>query len=267
MDSKPLPDTWEKGDSYERYVGRWSRRVAPIFLNWLSAPPDRRWLDVGCGTGALCAAILEHGSPASVTGVEPSEGFLETARKTLSGYATFYTGDATAIPLQDASVDAVVSGLVLNFVPDQLAALKEMIRVSTNRAIIGAYVWDYAEKMELMRYFWDAAVALDLEAATFDESARFPLCHPDALRALFARAGLKEIDVAPIDIPTPFESFDDYWQPFLGGQGSAPTYAMSLSEDARARLRESIRERLPIQPDGSISLIARAWAVRSTVIK
>ena len=267
MNSKPLADTWEKGDSYERYVGRWSRRVAPIFLKWLNAPTDLRWLDVGCGTGALCAAILEHGSPASVIGVEPSEGFLETARKTLSGQCAFYTGNASSIPLEDASVDAVVSGLVLNFVPDRLAALEEMIRVTANRGIIGAYVWDYADKMELMRYFWDAAVALDREASGVDESARFPLCHPDALKDLFARAGLKEIDVTPIDIPTPFESFDDYWQPFLGGQGSAPTYAMSLGESARVRLRESIRERLPIQPDGSIPLVARAWAIRSTVFK
>jgi SAM-dependent methyltransferase len=265
MSDEPLSDTWEKGDSYERYVGRWSRRVAPIFLNWLNASPGQRWLDVGCGTGALCAAILEHGSPASVTGVEPSEGFLETAKKTLSSQAVFYTGDATAIPLQDASVDVVVSGLVLNFVPDAPAALKEMIRVAADQGIIGAYVWDYAGKMELMRYFWDAAISLDHEASKLDEGSRFPLCRPDGLKNLFTRAGLNTIDVMPIDIPTPFENFDDYWKPFLGGQGPAPVYAMSLSEPARVRFREAIKERLPIQSDGSISLIARAWAIRSTV--
>jgi SAM-dependent methyltransferase len=267
MSDKPLSDTWEKGDAYERYVGRWSRQVAPVFLNWFHASPGQRWLDVGCGTGALCTAILEHGSPASVTGVEPSEGFLETAKKILSSRAVFHTGHATAIPLQDASVDVVVSGLVLNFVPDQPAALKEMIRVTTNQGMIGAYVWDYAEGMELMRYFWDTALSLNPEASSVDESARFPLCRPEALTDLFTRAGLQTVDVTPIDIPTPFESFDDYWQPFLGGQGSAPTYAMSLSEADRAQLRERIRECLPIQPDGSISLMARAWAIRSTVAK
>jgi SAM-dependent methyltransferase len=267
MSDKLLSDTWEKGDPYERYVGRWSRLIAPIFLGWFHAPPGQRWLDVGCGTGALCAAILEHGSPASVTGVEPSEGFLETAKKTLSSQAAFYTGNATSIPLQDASVDVVVSGLVLNFVPDQPAALKEMIRVTADQGMIAAYVWDYAEKMELMRYFWDTAVSLNPEASKLDEGARFPLCRPDGLENLFTRAGLQMIEVIPIEISTLFESFDDYWQPFLGGQGSAPTYAMSLGEMDRARLREAIRERLPIQSDGSISLIARAWAIRSTVAR
>ncbi len=267
MSDQPLSDTWEKGDAYERYVGRWSRQVAPVFLKWFHASPGQRWLDVGCGTGALCAAILEHGSPASVTGVEPSEGFLETARKTLSSQAVFYAGNATAIPLEDASVDVVVSGLVLNFVPDQPAALKEMIRVTADGGMIGAYVWDYAEGMELMRYFWDAALGLNPEASSVDESARFPLCRPEALTDLFTRAGLQTVAVTLIDIPTPFESFDDYWQPFMGAQGPAPAYAMSLGEADRARLREAIFDRLPIQPDGSILLTARAWAVRSTVVK
>jgi SAM-dependent methyltransferase len=267
MSGQSLSDTWQQGDPYERYVGRWSRRVAPAFVRWLSVPPNRRWLDVGCGTGALCAAIVEHGSPASVTGVEPSEGFLDTAKKMLEGRCAFYSGNATDIPLQDASVDAVVSGLVLNFVNDQPAALKEMIRVTVDGGTVGAYVWDYAGKMELMRYFWDAAISLEPEARRLDEGARFPLCRPEALADLFTRAGLKKIEVTAIDIPTPFTSFEDYWQPFLGGQGPAPAYGMSLDEADRARLREAIEERLPIQPDGSISLMARAWAVRSTVVK
>ena len=157
----------------------------------------------------------------------------------------------------------VVSGLVLNFVPDQRAALAEMARVTGKGGTIAAYVWDYAGKMELMRFFWDAAVELDPGAAKMDEGIRFPLCRPEALEKLFAGAGLKGVEVTPIDIPTPFANFDDYWQPFLGGQGPAPAYAMSLDETARARLRDRIRERLPIQADGSISLTARAWAVRA----
>lgn len=267
MSIRPPSDTWDRGDPYEQYVGRWSRRVAPAFLDWLRAPIGQRWLDVGCGTGALCAAIAEHCSPSSVSGVEPSEGFREAAKKTLSTQATFYRGSATAIPLPDATIDVIVSGLVLNFVPDQSAALAEMVRVAARHGIIAAYVWDYAGKMELMRYFWDAAVTLDHEAAKLDEGARFPLCRPDALADLFARAGLERIDVTPIDISTPFGDFEDYWQPFLGGQGPAPAYAMSLTETARAELRECIRERLPIRSDGSISLTARAWAICSIVAK
>jgi len=267
MDSKQVSDAWERGSPYEQYVGRWSRRVAPLFLTWLNIPAGRRWLDVGCGTGALCAAILDRCSPASVAGVEPSEGFLKTAKENLAGKAALQQGSATAIPAGDASVDVVVSGLVLNFVPDQRAALAEMARVAVKGGTIAAYVWDYAGKMEFMRLFWDAAVELDPDAAKMDEGVRFPLCRPEAIEKLFTSAGLKGIEVKPIDIPTPFVNFDDYWQPFLGGQGPAPAYAMSLDEVTRAHLRDRIRERMPIMANGSISLTARAWAIRGTVAK
>ena len=265
MDHKPVSDTWERGSPYERYVGRWSRQVAPMFLSWLNIPAGRRWLDVGCGTGALCAAIMDRRSPASVAGVEPSEGFLKIARENLGGRAALHQGSAMAIPLGHASVDVVVSGLVLNFVPDPRAALAEMARVTGQGGTIAAYVWDYAGKMELMRFFWDAAVELDPDAAKLDEGARFPLCRPEALETLFAEAGLESVEVRPIDIQTRFTDFDDYWQPFLGGQGPAPAYAMSLDETARARLRDRIWERLPAEVNGSISLMARAWATRARV--
>lgn len=265
MDHKHVSDTWERGSPYEQYVGRWSRQVAPLFLSWLRVPAGRRWLDVGCGTGALCAAIADRCAPLSVAGVEPSEGFLKTAAENLAGRAELYQGSATAIPLGDTSVDVVVSGLVLNFVSDQPAALLEMARVTGKGGMIAAYVWDYAGKMELMRFFWDAAIELDPNTAKLDEGARFPLCRPEALEKLFASAGLKEVEVKPIDIPTSFANFDDYWQPFLGGQGPAPAYAMSLDETARARLRDRIRERVPTEANGSISLIARAWAARASV--
>ncbi|MGH7345686.1 MAG: class I SAM-dependent methyltransferase [Candidatus Rokuibacteriota bacterium] len=267
MGQKQVSDTWERGSPYEHYGGRWSRRVAPLFLSWLSIPAGRRWLDVGCGTGALCAAIVDRCSPSSVDGVEPSEGFLKTAKENLAGRAVLHQGSATAIPLDDASVDVVVSELVLNFIPDQRMALAEMARVTAKGGTIAAYVWDYAGKMELMRFFWDSVVALDPGAARMDECIRFPLCRPEALEKLFADAGLKGVEVKPIDIPTPFVDFDDYWQPFLGGQGPAPAYAMALDETVRARLRDRIRERIPITADGSVSLNARAWATRATVAK
>jgi SAM-dependent methyltransferase len=265
MDHKHVSDTWERGSPYEQYVGRWSRQIAPMFLSWLKIPAGRRWLDVGCGTGALCATIVDRCSPSSVAGVEPSEGFLTTAKENLAGRAALHQGSATAIPLDDASVDVAVSGLVLNFVPDPPAALLEMARVTSKGGTIAAYVWDYAARMELIRFFWDAAVELDPEAAKLDEGARFPLCRPEALERLFAGAELQEVDVKPIDIPTSFSDFDDYWRPFLGGQGPAPAYAMSLGETARARLRDRIRERLPTEANGSIPLTARAWAARARV--
>src|SRR5512146_2937651 len=200
MDHRRVSDTWERGNPYERYVGRWSRRVAPLFLSWLQIPLGRRWVDVGCGTGALCAAILDHCAPSSVAGVEPSEGFLETARENLAKRAALHLGSATAIPLEDSSADVVVSGLVLNFIPDQRAALAEMARVTGGAGTIGAYVWDYAGKMELMRYFWDAAVELDPNAVKMDEGIRFPLCRPEALKELFAGVGLNGVDIAAIDV-------------------------------------------------------------------
>jgi len=267
MDRRRVSDTWEQGDPYERYVGRWSRAVAPRFLSWLGIQHRRKWLDVGCGTGALSAAILDQCTPSSVVGVDPSEGFLEKARENLAGRAQLRQGSATAIPLDDGSVDVVVSGLVLNFVPDQRAALAEMARVTGEGGVIAAYVWDYAGKMELMRFFWDAAVELDPDAAKLDEGVRFPLCRPEALADLFGGSGLKGVEVTAIDVPTPFASFDAYWQPFLGGQGPAPAYAMSLEEGRRARLRDRIRERLPVQASGSIGLTARAWAIRASVAR
>lgn len=265
MTGEPLADKWERGDAYEQYVGRWSRRVAPLFLSWLRIPAGRRWLDVGCGTGALSATILDQCSPKSITGVEPSEGFLGKAAELLGGRASLHRGSAAEIPLEKGEVDVAVSGLVLNFVPDRNAGMKEMTRVTARGGTIAAYVWDYAEKMEFMRYFWDAAVELDPGAAKMDEGKRFPFCRPEGLSALFKESGLHGVEVTALDVPTPFANFDDFWNPFLGGQGSAPTYAMSLDENARARLRDRARERIPQMADGSIALIARAWAVRGTV--
>lgn len=259
-----ISDTWESGNPYERYMGRWSRRVAPRFLSWLGIPPAQRWVDVGCGTGALCAAILDHCSPASLTGVEPSEGFLRSAQAHLAGRATLVQGTAATAPLGDRTADVVVSGLVLNFVPDVGAALTEMARLLRSGGCLAGYVWDYSDKMELLRHFWDVAVELDPNAAKLHEGARFPLCKPEALLAALGDAGLRTPEVAPIDVPTVFPSFDDYWSPFLGGQGPAPSYVMSLGEGARAHLRDRLRECLPIAQDGSVPLVARAWAFRAS---
>lgn len=260
-----MQDKWTDGDGYERYVGRWSRRTGLGFLSWLGAPPGLRWLDLGCGTGALTARILETSDPLSVVGVEPSDGFLALARDaTRDERARFVQGSGEKIPLDDASVDHAVSGLVLNFIPDKEQALAETIRCVVKGGTVAAYVWDYAGHVQFMRRFWDAAISLDPEALEKDEGVRFPVCRPKALAALFASAGLRDIATAPIDIVTPFADFDDYWTPFLSGIAPAPGYCVSLDEDRRQALRNRLAETLPTDPDGRILLAARAWAVRGT---
>jgi SAM-dependent methyltransferase len=261
-----MQDNWTDGDAYELYVGRWSRRVGELFLGWLGAPEGLRWLDLGCGTGALTDEILGRCRPRSVVGVEPSEGFLAVARqKAQMPGVEFRQGSAERIPLEDRSVDAAVSGLVLNFVPDKAATMRELVRVVRSGGTVAAYVWDYAGHVQFMRRFWDAAVALDPAARDKDEGVRFPVCRPAPLRELFAAAGFAEVSVAALDIATPFKDFDDYWAPFLKGIGPAPGYCASLGESARSALRERLRQTLPTDPDGRILLAARAWAVRGRV--
>jgi SAM-dependent methyltransferase len=226
-------------------------------------PTGCRWLDVGCGTGALAESILALAAPREVVGVDPSPAYVAFARDRVNDpRGRFEVGDAQAIREASASFDAVVSGLVLNFVPEPEKALSEMVRVTRPGRTVAAYVWDYAEGMELMRHFWDAAGALDPRAQELDEGRRFPLCKPEPLTDLFQTAGLEMVEVRAVDVPTVFRDFDDYWSPFLGGQAPAPGYAMSLSVERRAALRERIRASLPTNSRGEHHLIARAWAIR-----
>jgi len=255
---------WTGGASYESYIGRWSRLVALQFVPWLNISAGAQWLDIGCGTGTLIHTILNTMSPRAVLGIDSSEGYIEFARKQIQDpRVAFRLGDAHAIPVKSAAYDAVVSGLVLNFIPKPSKALSEMIQAVRIGGTVAAYVWDYADQMQLIRYFWNAAVALDETAASvLDEGQRFPLCQPEPLRQLFQTKQLGKVEIRSIDVPTIFRDFDDYWSPFLGGQGPAPSYAMSLSEERRVALREHIRLTIPISPNGSIHLIARACAVR-----
>jgi SAM-dependent methyltransferase len=253
-------------DAYEQYVGRWSRPVAQEFIDWLEVPSGGRWLDVGCGTGALTENILFLADPVEVYGVDPTRGYVALSSQHIGGErAHFDVGDAQNLPAETAAYDAVVSGLVLNFIPDVEAGLAEMVRAAVPGGTVALYVWDYAGKMELMRYFWDAAVALRPEDQIHDEGTRFPICQPDPLNNLLQTAGLQNVEVRSIDVPTKFRDFEDYWSPFEGGQGPAPGYLMSLSEEDREALEKRVRANLPIEQDGSIRLTARAWAVRGKV--
>ena len=257
-------DRWLEGDGYERYMGRWSRPLASAFLDWLRPPAGARWLDVGCGTGALTTAICARCDPRSVVACDPSEPFVAHARQASADpRATFVVAGAGTLPAIDAGFDAVVSGLVLNFIPDPAAAAGEIRERLRPGGLAAFYVWDYAGRMEFLRAFWDEAVALDPDAAPLDEGARFPICSAANLAALVESAGFDEVRTAPIEIATVFDTFDDYWTPFLRGTGPAPAYAASRSVEQREQLRDRLRARLAPH-GGRIDLWARAWAVRGT---
>jgi SAM-dependent methyltransferase len=262
-DHSPQKETWASGAAYEAYVGRWSRLVAREFLSWLSVPAGSHWLDVGCGTGALSQTVLGLAAPGRVTGLDRSAEQVASARERIPDErAQFGVSDAQSLAIEAETYHAVISGLMINFVPEPRRAMVEMARVAKSNGVIAAYVWDYAGKMQLMRHFWNAAAALDSAAHDLDEGRRFPLCQPEPLHDLFQGAGLRDVEVRPIDIATNFRDFEDYWQPFLGGQGPAPGYVRSLTAEQRSVLRERIKIGLPFAPDGSIPMIARAWAVR-----
>jgi SAM-dependent methyltransferase len=265
-ESPELTDVWARGTAYEPYMGRWSRLLAREFLAWLDVSPGSRWLDVGCGTGALTQTILQIASPREVTGIDPSEGYIAYVRaKVDDARVRFQVGDAQALPLETAAYDAAVAGLSLNFVPQPDLGLAEMARLTRPVGAVAAYVWDYAGQMAMLGSFWEAAGALDPVARDLNEGKRFPLCRPEPLAVLFENARLHQVEVRAIDVPMRFRDFDDYWLPFLGGEGPAPSYVRALTEEQCHQLRECVRARLPVGSDGTISLVARAWAVRGRV--
>ena len=219
--------------------------------HWSVDPDDPRW----------------QRRPTLVRGVDPSEGFIWFARDRLSDpRVTFEVANAHQFPDDDGSYDYTVSGLVLNFVPNPSAALRRDEKGHTRREVsLRPTSGTTQTGMELMRYFWDAATELDRRAATFDEGIRSPICKPEPLRNVWEDASIHDIAVVPIDIETSFRDFDDYWSPFLGGQGPAPNYTMSLDEPAHDELKSLLRRQLPTNKDGSIQLRARAWGVQGRI--
>ncbi len=249
--------------AYDGYVGRWSRLVGEQFITWLNVPAGQNWFDLGAGTGILTGVILQQASPNKVVGMDLSESYIERARQNIHDErVAFKVGDASTAITQSPEFDVVVSGLVLNFVPSYQQTLETMKQLVKTGGTVAAYVWDYAGKMEMMRHFWDAAIALDASAAEMDSGKRFTICHPDNLRAAFEAIGLNTVEVRAIDIQTTFKDFDDYWLPFLAAQGSISKYLTSLDETAKNALTAQLQKQLPINADGSIHLTARAWAAK-----
>jgi SAM-dependent methyltransferase len=256
-------DQWTAGATYEDFMGRWSRLLALRFVSWLSVREAADWLDVGCGTGALADAIRAHANPASVVACDPSEPFIAYARQRHADpRLSFVVAGTGRLPTRPGGFDSVASLLALNFFPDLQAAVAEMRRIAAGNGVVSACVWDYAGRMDLLRYFWDAVGAVDAGAGELDEGRRFPVCRPNALAPLFRDAGLADVRCDAIEIPTPFSTFADLWNPFLGGTGPAPAYVARLAAREREALAARLERSLPREADGTIALVARAWAVR-----
>ncbi|HET9342454.1 MAG TPA: class I SAM-dependent methyltransferase [Candidatus Eremiobacteraceae bacterium] len=255
---------WVDADSYEAYIGRWSRIAAMMFVDWLGLAPRSAWLDVGSGTGALTQAILDSAQPSRILGVDRSRAFVSYARtKITDPRVAFEQADAERLPMSSDSFEAVVSGLMLNAVPDQPAAVREFVRVAKPGGVVATYLWDFDGEMQVLRYFWDAAKALDpLADAASDDDQAFAISKPDRLKSVFETAGLCDVEVRALDVPAHFRDFDDYWAPLQRGHAPSQEHVAALSDVDRSRLRDLLRTTLPTKPDGSIELIARAWAAK-----
>lgn len=255
-------DNWAYSHAYERYMGRWSRHLARAFIDWLEPAPGMRWLDVGCGTGALTAAIIRFANPGLVVGCDPAAPFVEFARRQIhDSRVSFVVTGIENLPAIEGGYDVTVAGLVLNFLPDPSEAMRSMMTHLRPGGLIGAYVWDYAGRMEFLRAFWDEAITLDPEARDLDEGRRFPLCQAAMLSQVFVDAGLSQVKQGEIEIQTGFANFADFWAPFEDGTGPAPSYVASLTSKHRTRLQQQLKQRLIPDGDGPITMIARAWVV------
>lgn len=257
---------FSEADAYERFMGRWSRQLAPVLVSFAGVRDGDAVLDVGSGTGALAAAVTLAAPSSRVVGIDPAATYvtLAQARQT-GGLVRFEVGDAQHMRFEDATFDRTLSLLVVNFIPDPAAALDEMRRVTRHGGTVAAAVWDYGDGMRMLRTFWDEAVALNPAAAANDER-EMKFCRPGELGAFWRARGLEQVAEEGLSIETRFSGFDDYWDPFLQKQGPAGAFVATLPLAERDQLRERLRRRLLGEgPDRPFVLTARAWAVRGVV--
>jgi len=253
--------------AYERFMGRWSRQLAPLVVDFAALLDHGRVLDIGSGTGSLSFEVATRLTGVHVTGIDPSAEYVAYAgsRNPFPGRVTFRTGDAQHMEFGDSTFAAAISLLVFNFIPDAGKALLEARRVTKPKGRVVAAVWDYGGRMGMLRQFWDAAIEIDPGAAKFDEK-NMPLCRSGELSQLWKNRGFEHVREEPIETEIRFGSFADYWEPFLLGQGPAGAYVRKLDQIRLQALRTALRRRVVPSPgEESFVLPARVWAVRGEV--
>jgi ubiquinone/menaquinone biosynthesis C-methylase UbiE len=254
---------FEDSAAYERFMGRWSRAVAPAFLDWLGARRRASWLDVGCGTGILAEALLELCAPASVHAVDSAPAQLKAAgHGPAGGRATFRVADARKLPYADAAFDVVASALVINFIPDRAPALAEMRRVARAGGMVAGYVWDFGENLSPSGPLRRAMLRFgtDVPGIPGTEASRL-----EALRVLFEGAGLEEVETRTIDVCLAYADFQDFWRAQTPRYAPTTKIILGMKESERARLMRSVQSALPAGPNGSIEYCARANAIKARV--
>lgn len=253
-------------EAYHELMGRWSQRLAPQLIQFAEVQDSNRVLDVGTGTGSVAMAVAAYMQDGEIVGADPASAYVDYAKgRSSDPRLRFQVADAQDLHFPPNSFDRCLSCLVLNFIPDAPKAVTEMCRVAKPGGVLAACVWDYGDGMEMLRFFWDAAVALDPAAEPHHER-HMPYCRRGELHDLWNAARLDDVVETSLTITFDFASFEDFWQPFLTGQGPSGSYATGLPADKQVRLRDRLREQfLSSGTDGAFTLEGRAWAVKGRV--